>query len=304
MNPADLNHFVFSDAYPLHSNAAILNIGSAGSGKSYYCYRVLVPIYVKYAGVRSILICSRTGKFDSTTSKELANSLYESVNVEFISVDESFSMAQRIRANAIINGYLERLMRMSSEDELESIRLELGDQISNAGELTVLQAELKKLAEYTDKLIWMSMQDIRDSAELLFKRGTRVTYNPTVIVFDDMSGSDTFMRPYSDIHKLIYCRRHLHLTMIMNVQSLTTVSTNVRRNSTVFVCFSTLSEKDLKLLSDRLPIRWTYNELREAFIQISEADDRNDKVLTLFTVYPNQKVVIGSPREIKNMLLS
>ena len=81
----------------------------------------------------------------------------------------------------------------------------------------------------------------------------------------------------------------------MSVQSLTTISTSIRRNCTEFICFSTLSPKDVKLLSDRIPVQNTYKELLNDFIKISQEDNRNQKIITIFTVFPNHKIVIGLP---------
>lgn len=294
-NPSALDYWTFDKAYPLHSNAAILNIGAAGSGKSYFTYKHILPVYIKHGGIKTVLICSRTGRFDSTTSKELENPIYKNVAVEFICSDEAFKKCQVIRADAIINEYLKELMEVKDDDQLIKIGKRLNKLIKDVGELTFLKEELMKLAKIINKFLVIEPDEIRDYARLLFVRGSQLTYNPILLVFDDYSGTDEFMKPYSSIHKLIYIRRHLHLTMLMNVQSLTTVSTNIRRNTTIFICFSTLSEKDLKLLSDRLPIKWTYKKLLEAFYSIADAENRNDKVLSVFCVYPFQQVVIGTP---------
>ena len=294
-NPSALDFWTFSPDYPLHSNAAILNIGAAGSGKSYFTYKHILPIYIKSGGIKTVLICSRTGRFDATTARELENPIYKDVAVEFIKSDEAFKKCQIIRADAIINSRLKELMGMRSDEQLIKIGKRLNKLIKDVGELRFLQEELLKLARVINKFLVIDPDEIREYARLLYLRGSQLTYDPIMLVYDDMAGCDELMKPYSPIHKLIYVRRHLHLTMLMNVQSLTTVSTNTRRNTTVFICFSTLSEKDLKLLSDRLPIKWNYKMLLEAFYKIAEAENRDDKVLTLFCVYPNQKVILGTP---------
>ena len=90
----------------------------------------------------------------------------------------------------------------------------------------------------------------------------------------------------------------------MNVQALTTVSSQIRGNSTVFVCFSTLSEKDIELLSQRVPYSSNFNRkaLKEAFIKINAEEKRNNQMLTVFTVKPNDKVVLGAPTCISKYL--
>ena len=300
-NPAALDYWVFNKDYPLHSNAAILNIGSAGSGKSYFTYKYIIPIYIKYGGIKTILICSRTGRFDATTAGELESPIYKDVSVEFVSNSEVYKKCQVIRAEAIINEFLLDLQKIKKEEDLIKIGKKLTKLIKDTSDLEYLKEELEKLRGVINRFLVISPDDIKDYAEMLYIRGSKLTYNPILLVYDDYSGTDEFIKQYSNIHKLIYVRRHLHLTMLMNVQSLITVSTNIRRNTTIFICFSTLSERDLKLLSDRLPIKWSYKNLLDAFIQISDAENRDDKLLTLFTVYPNNKIICGTPEILKNI---
>ena len=294
-NKSDLNYWIYDKEYPIHSNAATLVAGNAGVGKSYFIVKRLLPIYIKYGGIKTILIASRMGKFDATTSAELDTPVYKNALVEFIKIDESYEIVQKIRANAIINEYLEELMKVKTDNDLMKIHKKLSNLIKSSGELKIIHDELLKLYKVVDKFLSISPEEIVDYATLLFKRGSQITFNPVIIVFDDYSGTDAFIKPYSDIHKLIYCRRHLHLTMVMSVQSITTISTNIRRNCTEFICFSTLSEMDIKLLRDRLPLKYNFKQLKEAFNQICEEEDRNQKIITLFTVFPNDKMVLGMP---------
>lgn len=294
-NKSDLLYWSYNKDYPLHSNAGILVAGGAGVGKSYFIYKRLLPIYIKYGGYKTILIASRMGKFDATTASELDEDIYKDVYVEFIKMNETYEMCQKIRANSIINEYLEKLMKIKKDKDLLKIKKELTNLMKASGELTIVRDELEKLYKLFDKFLTITIPEIVDYATLLFNRGSQITFNPVIVVFDDYSGSDEFIKPYSDIHKLIFCRRHLHLTMIMSVQSLTTISTSIRRNCTEFICFSTLSPKDVKLLSDRIPVQNTYKELLNDFIKISQEDNRNQKIITIFTVFPYHKIVIGLP---------
>ena len=294
-NKSDLNYWVYDKEYPIHSNAAILVAGNAGIGKSFFIYKRLLPIYIKYGGYKTILICSRMGKFDATTAEELEAPIYKDTLVEFIKIDESYEICQKIRANAIINEYLLELTKVKSDKDLVKIRKKLTSLIKSSGELKIIKDELMKLNKVIDQFMTISPEEIADYAQLLFRRGSQITFNPVIIVYDDQSGSDEFIKPYSDIHKLIYCRRHLHLTMVMSVQSITTISTNIRRNCTEFICFSTLSEMDVKLLRDRLPIKWNYKDLIELFIEIANEENRNQKMLSIFTVFPFAQIIKGLP---------
>ena len=299
-NPASLTHWVFDKEYPLHSNAAILNVGSAGSGKSYFAYNVLLPIYIEKMNLKTILICSRTGRFDYTLSSSFENPIYKKIAIDFVKVEESYKKCQQIRSEAIVNEFLERLMKVKNEKELAKITKDLTKLIKNASDLETIREELIKFSTVLTKYMSLSLDEVRDWSELLYIRGSRKSYNPILIVYEDYSGTDAFMKPYSDIHKLIYCRRHLHTTMLMNVQSLTTVSTNIRRNATIFICFSTLSPRDVELLFERIPInsKMSRKQLVLAFEDICEREDRNQKIISVFCTFPYQKLVIGAPESI------
>ena len=121
-NRADLLYWTYDKEYPLHSNAAVLVAAGAGTGKSYFIYKRLLPVYIKHGGCETILIASRMGKFDATTSSELDSDIYRDVYVEFIKIDESYEMCQRIRANAIINEYLQELMNIKKDRDLIAIK--------------------------------------------------------------------------------------------------------------------------------------------------------------------------------------
>lgn len=307
-DPSALDYRVFNDEYPLHSHASILNVGAAGSGKSFFCYRVILPIYIKYLGIKSLLICSRTGAFDNTTRSELENPIYKDVAIEFIRIEDSFKRCQEIRAQAIINEYLEKCMHVKNEDKLIKIRKDFLKMINADSKVPHLVDELRRFdKDVLEKFTYMEIEDVNDYAELMFNSGQKYVKDtdiPQLIVFDDYAGDRSFLTPSSDIHKLIFVRRHLRLTMIMNVQALTTISTQIRTNSTVFVCFSTLTEMDIDLLSQRVPYSsgFTKKKLKEAFIQINEAEQRNDQMLTVFTTKPHQKIVIGAPECIRSYL--
>ena len=75
--------------------------GSANSGKSYYTYKYLLPAYIKNNAVKTILICSRTGRYDSTTASELDNPIYEKIDIDFVKIDETYKKCQLLTAARI-----------------------------------------------------------------------------------------------------------------------------------------------------------------------------------------------------------
>ena len=301
IDQSDLNYFIYHKDYPIHSHASIIVAGGAGSGKTYYTFRVLIPLYIK-SGIRNILIASKTGGLDFTSSTLLHNPIFKNVYIKNVSMEESFVECERIRAETLVNSILVEVKNIKTNDDFLRIRSSVEDRISSLSKYTNIVKRLRELLNQLIKLSSLSIVQIRDYASLMFKRGSRKLYDPTLVVYDDYAGSSDFLRDSSPIHSLIYCRRHLHATMIMLTQSITAISTNIRRNTTIFVCFPTLSEMDIKLLRDRLPLKWDGKRLLKAFYDIGDEEDRNDRVLTIFTVYPNSKIVLGSPLCIKHLL--
>ena len=299
-NPSALNYWVFNKEYPLHSNAEILITGSAGSGKSYFVYNYLLPIYIKEMNIKTIFICSKTGKLDMTTSNLLKSSIYKDVGIDFVKMDEIYERVQLTRAESLINEFNLKMMKIKTFNDYKKLVKKLENLIKSLYEYDVLRSELEKLLQTYRKYVNIEIDEMKEISNYLYvKSTTKLTYNPIIVIFDDCSGSKEFLLPTSDIHSLTYCRRHMLVNMFLCVQSLTTVSTNIRRNCTIFINFSTLSPKDVESLSERIPIKWTKKTLLEAFINISEAENRDDKVLTLFTVYPYHKIVLGTPQCLK-----
>ena len=301
-NKSDLNYWVFNDEYPLHNCLLGVICGSTNSGKSYFTYKYILPAYIKDNAVKTILICSRTGKYDATTAAELENPIYKTVAVDFVKIDETYSRCQLIRSNAIINEYIEQFMNTKTDADVEGILKKLKNLIKSSGELEIIHAELLKFYSYVSGFISIDVETVHEYARLLWLSGTRITYNPTIVVFDDYASTSEFLKPTSNMHKLAYVRRHLHLGMLILTQSIIAVSASIRRNTSLFVLFSTLSEMDLKAIRDRLPIKWSYKQLLEKFIEISEAENRDDKVISIFCFYPFQKVVQGTPASLKSLI--
>lgn len=301
-NKSDLNYWVFNDEYPLHNCLLGVICGSTNSGKSYFTYKYILPAYIKNKAVKTILICSRTGKYDATTAAELESPVYKEVAIDFVKLEETYERCQLIRSNAIINEYVEMFMNAKDDEEVEKILKKLKNLIKSSSELDVIHAELIKFYNYVSGFISIDVDVVHEYARLLWLSGTKITYNPTIIVFDDYASTSEFLKPTSNMHKLAYVRRHLHLGMLMLTQSIIAISASIRRNTSLFVLFSTLSEMDLKAIRERLPIKWSYKQLLEKFMEISEAENRDDKVISIFCFYPFQKVVQGTPACLKQLI--
>lgn len=301
-NKSALNYYIFDKEYPLHNCLLGVICGSTNSGKSYFTYKYILPAYIKDGAIKTILICSRTGKYDQTTSSLLDDPIYKDVCIDFVKIDETYDRCQLIRSNAIINEYIDKFMNVKNEEEISSLLKKLKSLIKSSSELNVIHDELSKFYSYVSGFISIDVELVKEYARLLWLSGSKITYNPTIIVFDDYASTSEFLKPTSNLHKLVYVRRHLHLSILVLTQSIVAVSASIRRNTSLFVLFSTLSEMDLKLIRDRLPIKWSYKELLQKFIEISEAEDRDQKVISIFSFYPHQDVIIGTPECLKKLV--
>ena len=301
-NKSAYNYYIFDEEYPLHNCLLGVICGSTNSGKSYFTYKYILPAYIKDGAIKTILVCSRTGKYDQTTSSLLDDPIYKDVCIDFVKPDETYERCQLIRSNAIINEYIDKFMNVKNEQEISSLLKKLKSLMKSSSELNVIHDELSKFYSYVSGFISIDVETVREYARLLWISGSKITYNPTIIVFDDYASTSEFLKPTSNLHKLVYVRRHLHLSILILTQSIVAVSASIRRNTSLFVLFSTLSEMDLKLIRDRLPIKWSYKELLQKFIEISEAQDRDQKVISIFSFFPYQKVVIGTPKKLKDLV--
>ena len=301
-NKSALNYYIFDEEYPLHNCLLGVICGSTNSGKSYFTYKYILPAYIKDGAIKTILICSRTGKYDQTTSSLLDDPIYKDVCIDFVKIDETYDRCQLIRSNAIINEYIDKFMNVKNEEEISSLLKKLKSLIKSSSELNVIHDELSKFYSYVSGFISIDVELVKEYARLLWLSGSKITYNPTIIVFDDYASTSEFLKPTSNLHKLVYVRRHLHLSILVLTQSIVAVSASIRRNTSLFVLFSTLSEMDLKLIRDRLPIKWSFKELLQKFIEISEAEDRDQKVISIFSFYPHQDVIIGTPECLKKLV--
>ena len=301
-NKSAYNYYIFDEEYPLHNCLLGVICGSTNSGKSYFTYKYILPAYIKGGAIKTILICSRTGKYDQTTSSLLDDPIYKDVCIDFVKPNETYERCQLIRSNAIINEYIEKFMNVKNEQEISNLLKKINSLIKSSSEMNVIHDELSKFYSYVSGFISIDVKTVREYARLLWISGTKITYNPTIIVFDDYASSKEFTNQNSNLHMLIYIRRHLHLSILVLTQSIVAVSVSIRRNASLFVLFSTLSKRDLKAIEERLPIKWGFEELLQKFIEIADAKERDQKVISIFNYFPYQKVIIGTPQKLKDLV--
>ena len=116
-NKSAYNYYIFDKEYPLHNCLLGVICGSTNSGKSYFTYKYILPAYIKDGAIKTVLICSRTGKYDQTTSSLLDDPIYKDICIDFVKIDETYERCQLIRSNAIINEYIDKFMNVKNEEE-------------------------------------------------------------------------------------------------------------------------------------------------------------------------------------------
>ena len=122
-------------------------------------------------------------------------------------------------------------------------------------------------------------------------------YQPILIVVDDNAVNNELSNPRSSFTQLCITRRHLHCSLVVLVQSVTFVNTNLRRNATSYHLLPTMSPEDLKLIRKRLPIKLRQNgeTLEDRYIRNIENPDRTQKMTHVFTTNPYDILVDGCP---------
>lgn len=144
-DPADLLSNIFDKTYPLNNHTVSLILGGSGSGKSYFCYNVLTPIYLDNFNIFHLLICSKTAKCDKTLSKALKGleKEYPYINISLININELTDKCQEIRANSLKSEYLNKLCKIKDHKEMiKYIDKEMEEKMKTMSQFPKIQGEL------------------------------------------------------------------------------------------------------------------------------------------------------------------
>lgn len=151
-NPADLLSRIFHKDYPLNANTLSIVVGGAGSGKSYFCYNILLPIYLDHFDIYNLIICSRTAKCDATLNDALGDleRKYPHISAEMLELRELTGRCEEIRARAIKAEQLMKISRMASYREIE--KYANGDLESTMDSMTDFEGIQSELYLFLDDL--------------------------------------------------------------------------------------------------------------------------------------------------------
>lgn len=164
-DPSDLLANVFHKEYPLNNHTLSLVIGGSGSGKSYFCYNILTPIYLDHFDIYHLLICSKTAKCDATLSEALdkLEKDYPHVHIDIINLEELAEKCEQIRASAIKMQHLEELLKIAEMKPFQRyIDSKIEKQMNSMKNFSIIQSELYLFIEDLRELLELSNYEIRD----------------------------------------------------------------------------------------------------------------------------------------------
>ncbi len=121
-------------------------------------------------------------------------------------------------------------------------------------------------------------------------------YQPILAIVDDYAGTEEFMNSHSTLTQMVLLRRHLHLSIFILTQTITGINTDIRRNTNTFHLLPSISRADIDLIALRLPSNMDKKDLREIYEEGCKNEDRNQNLVSLFTVFPNHKIITGAPK--------
>ena len=226
--------------YPFSTNGIIFLIGKPGSGKSYFIWRhiMITERLFKHPYYHKIIFCTTSGKADKT-----ADTIRKEVKTPIVYVNETElvdylkrHLKRKVKYYAMVKHVLSK-MKETNEEMARIINKH-------------------SLFDIDDKIVYI--------ANKLVKYETSSYPFNTLIILDDIAGSDLLTHNNTEFLRLLTKTRHYNLTCIMAIQTLRFVHINAKRLATDIICFSGYSEEDftslLQQTNNNLNIKKTVQE--------------------------------------------
>lgn len=159
----------------------------------------------------------------------------------------------------------------------------------------VIRSKRQLNKKLKDKLISKRMRQNVENLLLASMEVFGPIHQPILIIVDDNAVNTQLSNPRSSFTQLCITRRHLHCSIVVLVQSVTFVNTNIRRNATSYHLLPTMSSEDLKLIEKRLPRGLLDGELADRYIKNIQNPDRTQKMTHIFNVNPYNMICDGCP---------
>lgn len=229
-----------SKDYPFSSNGIYFLIGKPGSGKSFFIWKhiMITERLFKKPYYQKIIYCSTSGKFDKT-----GETLSKNVQtpIVYLSEDDLMDYLKRhLRRKMKYYSMVKHVLSKMKETDEEMQRI----------------INKHSLQDFNDRIIYI--------AHKLEKYQTNTYPYNTLLVLDDIAGSDLVIHSNSEFLRLITKTRHYNLTVILAFQTIRFVHMNAKRLATDIVCYSGFSEEDftslLQQTNNNLNIKKTVHE--------------------------------------------
>lgn len=210
--------------YPFSSNGIYFLIGRPGSGKTYWIWKhiLITERLFKQPYYQKIIYCSTSGKADKTSevmSKQIQSTIVY-VNENELMNYLKRHLKRKIKYYAMVKHMISK-MKETNEEMLRIINKH-------------------SLQDIDDRIVYI--------ANKLVKYQTSSYPFNTLIILDDIAGSDLLTHNNTEFIRLLTKTRHYNITCIIAIQTIRFVHINAKRMATDVICYSGYSEEDFTSL--------------------------------------------------------
>ena len=210
--------------YPFSSNGIYFLIGRPGSGKTYFIWKhiLITERLFKKPYYQKIIYCSTSGKMDKTSE----------------------AMSKQIKSPIVY---------LNESELMDYLKRHLKRKIKYYAMVKHVMSKMKETNEEMARIINKhSLQDIEDRiiyiANKLVKYQTSSYPFNTLIILDDIAGSELLVHNNTEFIRLLTKTRHYNITCIIAIQTIRFVHINAKRMATDIICYSGYSEEDFTSL--------------------------------------------------------
>ena len=86
-------------------------------------------------------------------------------------------------------------LNAKNDKDVEKILKEIKSKIESSSGLDIIHNELVKFYAYVNAFAIIDVETVHDYARLPYDCGTKITYNSTIIIFDDYASTSEFLKP-------------------------------------------------------------------------------------------------------------
>ena len=210
--------------YPFSTNGIYFLIGRPGSGKTYWIWShiLITERLFKKPYYQKIIYCSTSGKMDKTSevmSKQIQSPIVYLNESELMNYLKRH-LKRKIKYYAMVKHVLSK-MKETNEEMARIINKH-------------------SLLDIEERIVYI--------ANKLVKYQTSSYPFNTLIILDDIAGSELLAHNNTEFIRLLTKTRHYNITCIIAIQTIRFVHINAKRMATDIICYSGYSEEDFTSL--------------------------------------------------------